>query len=90
MVIAAHGDVGVDDAVELRQTLVHVVRKTRPLRLEVALADVGAIDSINIGTLAAVCALADVHHVAVFHTNPSGPLALLLTTAGVPTHRIHP
>ncbi|WP_232323514.1 hypothetical protein [Catenuloplanes japonicus] len=56
----------------LRQTLVHAVRRTRPLRLEVALADIGTIDSISIGTLAAVCALADVHHVAVFYTHTSG------------------
>lgn len=88
LVVTPHGDIGADDAVELRQVLVHAVRKTRPLRLDVELADVGVIDSINIGTLAAVCALADVHHVAVFYTNPSRPIESMLTAAGVPSHRI--
>ena len=88
LVITPHGDVGAEEAVELRQVLVHAVRRTRPLRLDVDLADVGVIDSINIGTLAAVCALADVHHVAVFYTRPSGPLASRLAAAGVPSHRI--
>ena len=33
VVIAPHGAVGLDKAVELRQVLVHTVRRVRPLRL---------------------------------------------------------
>ncbi|MDP9795481.1 anti-anti-sigma factor [Catenuloplanes nepalensis] len=88
LVIRASGDVGVESAVHLRQTLVHAVRRTRPLRLIVDLAGVASVDSINVGTFAATCALADVHQVAVFFDDPAPELAEQLATAGVPSWRL--
>ncbi|GAB7051765.1 STAS domain-containing protein [Catenuloplanes indicus] len=88
LVIRATGDVGVEDAVQLRQTLVHAVRRTRPLRLIVDLAGAESVDSINVGTFAATCALADVHQVAVFFDDPAPELAAQLATAGVPPWRL--
>ncbi|WP_433291272.1 hypothetical protein ACQP2F_25055 [Actinoplanes sp. CA-030573] len=66
VVIAPHGVVGLDKAVELRQVLVHTVRRVRPLRLIVDLADVPELDPINVGSVAAACDLGDDHQVAVF------------------------
>jgi anti-anti-sigma factor len=74
-------------AVQFRQTLVHAVRKLRPLRLIVDLAQVSSIDPINLGTLAALCDLADDHHVAVFLQSASAEIATDLRTAGVPAQR---
>jgi anti-anti-sigma factor len=88
LVVQPHGDVGPDCAVELRQVLVHAVRRLRPLRLILDLADVSDVDPINLGTLAAVCDLADDHHVIVFLDNSSAAVARQLTSAGVPRQRI--
>jgi hypothetical protein len=70
VVIAPHGETGLDTAVELRQVLVHTVRKVRPLRLIPDLADVPALDPINLGTVTAARGLGDDHQVAVFVHNP--------------------
>jgi len=88
VVIAPHGSVGLDKAVELRQVLVHTVRRVRPLRLILDLADVPELDPINVGSVAAVCDLGDDLHVAVFVHNPTSTLARQLTAAGVPHQRL--
>jgi hypothetical protein len=88
VVITAHGALGMDCAVELRQVLVHTVRRVRPLRLIVDLADVPELDPVNLGSVAAACGLGDDHQVAVFVHNPSLLLAEQLTAAGVPHQRL--
>jgi anti-anti-sigma regulatory factor len=88
VVIAPHGSVGVDKAVELRQVLVHTVRRIRPLRLILDLSDVPELDPINLGSVAAVCDLGDDLQVAVFVHNPTNALARQLTAAGVPHQRL--
>ena len=88
VVIVPHGIVGTDRAVELRQALVHAVRRIRPFRLIVDLADVQEFDPVNVGSVAAACDLGDDHHVAVFVHNPGGELAARLTAAGVPRQRL--
>jgi len=74
--------------VELRHTLVHAVRRLRPLRLILDLRHVEDLDSINVGTLAAACQLGDDHQVAVFVDNSSRTIAGRLTAAGVADHRL--
>lgn len=88
VIITPHGILGLDCAVELRQVLVHTVRRVRPLRLIVDLADVAELDPVNLGSVAAACGLGDDHQVAVFVHNPSLLLAEQLTAAGVPQQRL--
>ncbi|WP_433795146.1 hypothetical protein [Actinoplanes sp. CA-252034] len=88
VVIQPHGSVGPDEAVELRQLLVHTVRRVRPLRLIVDLTHVRELDPINLGSVAAACGLGDDHQVAVFVDNPSAALAAQLAAAGVPAPRL--
>lgn len=88
VVISPHGPVGPDKAVELRQVLVHTVRRVRPFRLILDLADVPDLDPINLGSVAAACELGDDHQVAVFVHNPCSLLADQLTAAGVPHQRL--
>jgi anti-anti-sigma regulatory factor len=88
VVISPHGPVGVDRAVELRQVLVHTIRRVRPFRLIIDLADVPELDAINLGSVAAVCELGDDHQVAVFVHHPSALLAGQLVAAGVPHQRL--
>ncbi|GLY06672.1 hypothetical protein [Actinoplanes sp. NBRC 101535] len=88
VVIHPHGSVGPDDAVELRQVLVHTVRRVRPLRMIVDLADVAELDPINLGSVVAACGLGDDHRVAVFVDNPNDHLAAQLHAAGVPSPRL--
>jgi anti-anti-sigma regulatory factor len=88
VVIAPHGAMGLDKAVELRQVLVHTVRRLRPLRLIVDLADVTELDPINVGSVAAACDLGDDHQVAVFVHNSLPVLAEQLAAAGVPQQRL--
>ncbi|MBB2948854.1 anti-anti-sigma factor [Actinoplanes lutulentus] len=91
LVIQPHGDLDADDAVDLRRTLVQAIRHTRPLRLVLDLGDVGAVDPINLGTLAAACQLGDDYKVAVFLDSARTDIAARLTAAGVPAHRLrHP
>jgi anti-anti-sigma factor len=87
VVVRPHGMVGADSAVELRQVLVHTVRKLRPLRLVLDLSDVSGLDPINLGTLAAACRLGDDHEVIVFLDNSSADIAEQLAAAGVPRGR---
>jgi anti-anti-sigma regulatory factor len=88
VVITVHGVLGLDEAVELRQVLVHTVRRVRPLRLIVDLGDAPELDPVNVGSVAAACGLGDDHQVAVFVLNPSALLAAQLTAAGVPHQRL--
>ena len=48
------------------------------------------IDPINLGTLTALCGLADDHRVVVFLRNAPAPMAADLRAAGVPAQRIAP
>lgn len=88
LVLQPHGAIGLDDAVELRQTLVHAVRHLRPLRLILDLEDVSELDPVNLGTLAAVCTLGDDHQVVVFVDRSSTVIAGQLAAAGVPSPRL--
>lgn len=88
VVVQPHGAMGMECAVHFRQVLVHTVRRVRPLRLILDLGDVSDVDPINLGTLAALCDLADDHHVAVFMDNSSAAIAVQLTAAGVPPQRL--
>ena len=88
LVIKPHGVLDADDAVELRRTLVHALRRLSPLRLVVDLRDLDDLDAINLGTLAAACHLGDDHRVAVFIDYCSPAIAERLTAAGVPSHRL--
>jgi anti-anti-sigma factor len=88
LVLQPDGGLDADDAVELRRTVVHAVRRVRPLRLIVDLRHVQELDGINLGTLVAACHLGDDHHVAVFLDHSSAAIAAELTAAGVPRHRI--
>ncbi|RZU50838.1 anti-anti-sigma factor [Krasilnikovia cinnamomea] len=88
LVVQPHGAMNFDTAVTLRQILVYAVRKVRPVRLVLDLSDVSAMDAINLGTLAALCDLADDHHVAVSMENYSATVGGLLTAAGVPPQRL--
>jgi anti-anti-sigma regulatory factor len=88
LVVQPHGVMDDDCAVHFRQVLIHAVRKVRPLRLIVDLGDVSDVDPINLGTLAALCDMADDHHVVVFVENSSALLAGRLRAAGVPAQRL--
>lgn len=87
LVVQPRGDLGTECAVQFRQVLVHAVRKVRPLRLIVDLAEVTAVDPINLGTLAALCDLADDHRVVVFLHNSPADIGEDLRAAGVPPQR---
>jgi anti-anti-sigma regulatory factor len=68
--------------------LVHTIRHDRPLRLILDLERVSDLDPINLGTLAALCDLADDHKVVVFLDNSSTLVAERLRAAGVPAQRL--
>jgi anti-anti-sigma factor len=87
LVVRPSGVMDSECAVQFRQVLVHSVRKLRPLRLIVDLAGVTAIDPINLGTLAALCGLADDHQVVVFLRDTPEHIAIDLRAAGVPSQR---
>jgi len=88
VVIQPHGDLAAENAVELRRTLVHAVRRLRPLRLILDLHDVADLDPINLGILAAACQLGDDHQVAVLLDHCAPAIAGRLFAAGVPRHRL--
>ncbi|MDY7090978.1 MAG: STAS domain-containing protein [Actinomycetota bacterium] len=88
LVIHPRGILDAEDAVELRRTIVHAVRRVRPLRLVVELGDVRHLDAINLGTLVAACHLGDDHKVAVFLDHCRPMIAQRLAAAGVPSHRL--
>jgi anti-anti-sigma factor len=88
VVVQPHGAMDDSCAVQFQQILVHTVRRVRPLRLILDLSDVSTMDPINLGTLAALCDLADDHHVIVFMDNSSAAIAQELQAAGVPPQRL--
>lgn len=88
LVIHPRGDLDADDAIGLRRALVQAILHTRPARLILDLADVHELDPLNLGALAAACAVGDDHHVPVYLDNTSPDLAHRLTAAGVPVHRL--
>ncbi|WP_405431403.1 STAS domain-containing protein [Micromonospora sp. NBC_00617] len=88
LVIRPHGSLDVDDAVDLRRTVVRAIRHDRPLRLVIDLREVHRLDPINVGTFAAACNLGDDQCVAVFLDHPSTTIANQLVTAGIPAHRL--
>jgi anti-anti-sigma factor len=88
IVIQPRGVLDAGDAVALRRTIVHALRRTRPLRLVVDLRHLRDLDAINLGTLAEACHLGDDHRVAVFLDYSSRAIADRLTAAGVPGHRL--
>jgi anti-anti-sigma factor len=88
LVIQPHGAMDADRADAFRHVVVRVVRKVRPPRLIVDLRDVPVLDAINLGTLAALCGLADDHDVALLLVNPTAEIRAELLAAGVPAQRI--
>lgn len=88
LVIRPHDILDASDAIELRRTLVHVVRRLRPRRLVLDLHGVRHLDSINLGVLAAACHLGDDHQVTVFLDHSNAIIAEQLAAAGVPYHRL--
>jgi anti-anti-sigma factor len=90
LIIRLNGVLDAGDADELRRTIVHAVRRSRPARLVVDLRHLRDLDAINLGTLVAACHLGDDHQVAVFLDHSSPAIAARLTTAGVPRDRLRP
>ncbi|MFI7601367.1 STAS domain-containing protein [Actinoplanes sp. NPDC049681] len=88
LILQPRGVLAAEDAIWLRRTLVRAIRHTRPLRLTLELSCVQGLDPVNLGTLAAAYAIGDDHQVAVFFDHPSAYVAELLTSAGVPRHRL--
>jgi anti-anti-sigma factor len=88
LVIHPRGVMDADRAVPFRQLLIHAVRKTRPRRLIVELGDVRKVDAIHLGTLAALCGIAEDHRVTLLLVNPSAEIKADLLAAGVPAQRI--
>ncbi|MBU2669213.1 hypothetical protein KOI35_37450 [Actinoplanes bogorensis] len=78
---------GSDDG-ELRRVLVHTVRRVRPFRLIVDLGDMHDLDPLNVGSVAAACALGDDHQVSVEIVSPRGEVTQRLAAAGVPHQRL--
>jgi anti-anti-sigma factor len=89
LVIRPHGVLDADHAVPFRQLLVHAIRKIRPGRLIVHLGDVRILDAIHLGTLIALCDLADDHRITVVLANPTAQLRDALLAAGANPERIH-
>jgi len=89
LVIRPHGEIDVDRADPFRHLLIHAVRKVRPSRLVVDLVDVPALDAIHLGTLTALCDVADDHRVALVLANPTAEIRSELLAAGVAAERIH-
>jgi anti-anti-sigma factor len=88
LVIQPHGVMDTERADPFRQLLIHAVRKTRPRQLIVELGDVRKVDAIHLGTLAALCGIAEDHRVKLLLVNPSAELRAELLAAGVPAQRI--
>ncbi len=84
LVVRPIGAVDDDGAALFRQMLIHAVRRVRPGRLLVDLTDVPFVDALHLGTLAALCELADDQHVRVVVAVGDPALATRLRAAGVP------
>jgi anti-anti-sigma factor len=88
LVVQPHGAVDDHCATQFRQMLVHVVRRVRPLCLIIDLSDVSSVDATNLGTLLALCDLADDQHIRVFLEGATAAVAIQLRDAGVPSPRV--
>ena len=88
LVVQPHGAIDSDCAVQFRQVLIHAVRKVRPDRLVLDLADVSDVDPIILGSMAALCDIADHHHVVIVMANSTPAIAGQLRAAGVPAQRL--
>ncbi|MBB4753138.1 anti-anti-sigma factor [Actinoplanes lobatus] len=86
--IRPQGEIAAAHATQLRQVLVHTVRKVRPPRLVLDLTAVSRVDALNVGAVSAACALGEDHHVAVYVHNPSRHIAARLFAAGVPAQQL--
>jgi anti-anti-sigma regulatory factor len=87
LVVQPHGAVDADCATLLRQMLVRAVRHVRPIFLVIDLSD-SSVDAINLGTLTALCDVADDQHVRVLLDGATAALAVQLRAAGVPAQRV--
>src|SRR3954447_15313530 len=88
LVVQPHGAVDADCATLLRQMLVRAVRHARPIFLVIDLSDASSVDAINLGTLTALCDVADDQHVRVLLDGATAALAVQLRAAGVPAQRV--
>jgi anti-anti-sigma factor len=88
LVVQPHGAVDADCATLLRRMLVRAVRHTRPIFLVIDLSDVSSVDAINLGTLTALCDVADDQQVRVLLDGATAALAVQLRAAGVPAQRV--
>ncbi|GLW29191.1 hypothetical protein Areg01_21310 [Actinoplanes regularis] len=84
VIIRPHGDIETNHAMQLRQLLVHTVRKIRPPRIVLDLTAVCRLDALNVGTVAAAYALGEDHQVTVYVHNPASHIAARLFAAGIP------
>jgi anti-anti-sigma regulatory factor len=84
LVVRPLGAVDDDCGRLFRQMLIHAVRRVRPLSLLVDLRAVPVVDQLHVGTLAALCELADDQHVRVVVAVGDPALAIQLRAAGVP------
>ncbi len=73
---------------ELRQLLVHTIRKVRPVRLVFGLDVVSALGPVSVGTLAAACTIGDHCQIAVFIDNATRLICAQLRSAGVSRQRL--
>jgi len=89
LVISPRVELDAARAVPFRQLLIHAVRKVRPRRLVVDLGALPTLDAIHLGTLAALCDVADDHRVALVLANPTAEIRSELLAAGVAAERIH-
>jgi anti-anti-sigma regulatory factor len=84
LVVRPLGAVDDGSAQVFRQMLIHAVRRVRPLSLVVDLRAVPSVDPLHLGTLSALCELADEQHVRVIVAVNDPLLAIQLRAAGVP------
>jgi anti-anti-sigma regulatory factor len=84
LVVRPLGAVDESCAPAFRQTLIHAVRRVRPVDLRVDLGGVPFVDPLHFGTLAALCELAADLHIRVVVAVSDPALVLGLRAAGVP------
>jgi anti-sigma B factor antagonist len=88
VIVCVRGQVGPAHAVELRQVLVHTIRRVRPTRMVLDFSGLAELDAINLGTVVASCGLGDDHAVAVFVDHSPAAVADQLTAAGMAPQRL--
>ncbi|MDR7278051.1 STAS domain-containing protein [Catenuloplanes atrovinosus] len=88
LVVVPHGTVGAEHAGPLRRILVQAFRRERPSLVILDLADVAAVDPINLGTLIAAGEIAADQRVPIYYDNPPPILAGQLAAAGIPHQHV--